>query len=209
MNKIDHIQNSIENAKLEKSKLTDKILSMEGFSSKKIRHLLNNLLNFDRARYLEIGTYKGSTFASALYKNPIEIAYAIDNWTEFSNWGNPKAEFLKNTDGLKFEFFEEDCYRLDLNKIKSPINVYLYDGAHTYESQFKALEYFYPILDDEFIFIVDDFDPVPNWYQVEKGTRDSIEKLNLKTLFEEHLKSEGRNDPNTWWNGYFVSLLKK
>jgi len=208
--KISHILNSILKAETQQSKLDFKTLNLEGFSSYKIRHFLNNLLEIPNTNYLEVGTFKGSTFAAALYKNNINDAYAIDNFTEFEEYGEIKKDFLRATKDFKFTFLEEDCFSLDLNKIKNKINIYLYDGRHLYEDQYKALEYFYPILEDEFIFLVDDFDPYDeNWEVVEKGTRDAIKDLKLKTLFQMHLKSTGRNAMDSWWNGYYVSILKK
>jgi len=209
MGKKQHIINSINNADLGISKLTNKILNLEGLSSYKIRHLLNNLLELDDVNYLEIGTWKGSTLTSALFNNKVKNVYAIDNWSEFDKSGEVKKQFLKNTKDFNFEFFEEDCYSIKLEQITHPINIFLYDGAHDYDSHYNALTYFYPVLADQFIFIVDDFDPVPSWQQVEKATRDSIRDLKLKIIYEKHIPSNGRNDKNSWWNGYYVSLLKK
>ena len=44
------------------------------------------------ARYLEIGTWKGSSICSAMCNNKITCV-AIDNWSEF---GGPKNIFLEN-----------------------------------------------------------------------------------------------------------------
>lgn len=210
MDKIKHIENSISKAILGISKLDEKTLSISGWTSNRIKHLLNNIMELPDINYLEIGTFQGATFTSALYNNNLKSAYAIDNWSEFKTPDNlARKAFLENTKDLKFTYFENDCWKLDLSQIKNKINVYLYDGAHTYEDQYNALKYYYDILDDEFIFIVDDFDPAPNWEQVERGTRDSIRDLNLKILYENHLKSNSKNDANTWWGGYFVSILKK
>jgi hypothetical protein len=210
INKIDHIQSSIDNAINLKSKLDSKTLSIDGWTSIRIKHLLNNILEIPGSNYLEIGTFRGATFTSALFNNSLNSAYAIDNWSEFKTPGDlAKKEFLKNTKDLNFTYFEEDCWKVDLSKIAHKINVYLYDGAHTYQDQYNALTYYYPILDNEFIFMVDDFDPSPNWEQVEKGTRDSIKDLNLKILYENHLKSNSKNDSKTWWGGFYVSILQK
>ncbi len=206
---IEHINNSISSADLLKSKLNQEILDIPGFSSNRIRHLLNNIMSIDEINYLEIGTFKGSTFASALYQNSLNEAYAIDDWTEFRDHGDIKKEFLNNTKDYSFTFFEEDCFKLDLSKINKKINIFLYDGNHTYESHYNALKYYYPILDDQFIFIVDDYDSVPNWEQVQLGTQNSIKDLNLNIIYEKHLKSNGRNAAGSWWNGYYIALLKK
>jgi len=87
-----HVETSFENAENNKSKITDALLNMEGMSGKKTRHFYNNLLNKDDARYLEIGTWKGSSVCSAMYKNNATVV-CIDNWSEF---GGPKNEFLQN-----------------------------------------------------------------------------------------------------------------
>jgi hypothetical protein len=205
----NHVSKCIISANMKKSKITTKELQISGFTSVKIRHLLNNLLELPNTNYLEIGTFKGSTFVSALYKNNIKNAYAIDNWSEFQEYGEIKEEFLENTKNLNFTFIEEDCFKLDLSQIKEKINIYLYDGEHRYEDQYKALEYYYSILDDVFIFIVDDFDPFEGWEGVEKGTKDSIKDLKLRIIFDQHLKSNGRNDGKSWWNGYYIAVLKK
>jgi len=212
MNKEKHIENSIAKAELGISKLNQEILNLEGFSSYKIRHLLNNLLELKKVNYLEVGTWKGSTFISSMYDNNINSAYAVDNWSEFLH-SDIKSTFFKNTNKhipyKNFNFFEENCFDLELSKISNLIDVYLYDGAHDYESHYKAIKYFYSVLADEFILIVDDYDSVPTWEQVQKGTQDSIKDLNLNIIYEKHLKSVGRNDINSWWNGYYIALIKK
>lgn len=52
---------------------------MEGFSSAKVRRLLNGLVN-ESSRYLEIGVWKGSAFVSALACRGSQFQCAIDNF---------------------------------------------------------------------------------------------------------------------------------
>jgi len=92
-------------------------------------------------------------------------------------------------------------------------NIYLYDGNHSYESQYKALTYYYDFLEDIFILIIDDW----NWTStVEKGTRNAIKDLNLTILYEKEIKltNDGSTTPldiakNTWWNGIYIAVLCK
>lgn len=208
INLKEHIDKSIDNALKHISNIdNDDILSINGMSSERNRHLLNNLLNINDVNYLEIGVHKGSTFVSALYKNNINSSYAIDNWSEFNN-GDIKSEFLKNCNNFNinnFKFIENDSFKLDLNDIKNKINIYFYDGNHTTESTIKSLEYYYDILDDEFIFIVDDYD----WDYVQKGVKIGIENCKLNIIYEKYLKSDFCGDKNTWWNGLYIVILKK
>jgi hypothetical protein len=84
---IEHIQTSINNAEKGISQLPPAILGMEGMSSNKVRHFLNNVCNFDREiviNYLEVGVWRGSTFCSAIFNNCLNYAVAIDNFTEFN-----------------------------------------------------------------------------------------------------------------------------
>jgi hypothetical protein len=198
---INYIEKSILNAQLGNSKLTGELLYYPGQSSFKIKHLLNNIMEMPDINYLEIGTLWGSTFISSLYQNKLNSAYAIDiNFTK---------EFKSITKKLNLELtsIESNCWKVDLSLIKHKINVYLYDGEHNYDDQYKALEYYYPVLDDTFIFMVDDW-TMNSEMPIEKATRDSIKKLNLKILHERAFYSTG-NDLHEWWNGFYVSILEK
>jgi hypothetical protein len=219
---------AFQNADRNLSKITEEsgILDIPGMSGKKTRHLYNNILNMGDARYLEIGTWKGSTVCSAMYENNATVI-CIDNWSEFSQpdfsffntgtildlpFGNVKGDFLRNFYRYKgvnnANFIESDCYTLDTS-ILSKFNIYLYDGNHTEENHYKALVHYINNLDDIFIFIVDDW----NWDDVRNGTRESFEKLNLTILYEQEIRLTNNNTPSydqeTWWNGVYVAVLKK
>ena len=209
-NIISHVQQSILWAENHNSKLSPEILNIEGQSSYKIRHFLNNLMEFPDINYLEIGLLKGSTFISSLYKNYVNSAYAMDI--------EVLDQFRKNCDKFNIRnhnIIESDCWKFDPSTIKNKINVFLYDGDHTYEDQYRALRHYYPILDDVFIFLVDDWtfytkDDDHLDYYVERATRDSIRNLKLNTAYEKTFGSSGKgNDINTWWNGYYIGILEK
>jgi hypothetical protein len=200
---VDH---SITNAQVGFSKLDKSVLDLPGYSSPMVRHLLNNLASYPGINYLEIGTHKGSTFCSALYKNLLNSAYAIDNASEFGDYRN---EFLRNVKKFaphqQFTFLDEDCFELDLKKIEHSINLYFYDGNHSFESQRSAIEYFAPVLDDVFILIVDDW----NWEQVRDGTVAGMRNAEMSYLHTQYLFSEKEGDPNSWWNGLCVAVVEK
>jgi hypothetical protein len=208
---IHHIKLSFDNAENSKSKITEFIVCMEGMTGTKTRHFYNNLLNIEDARYLEIGTWKGSSVCSAMCGNKAKVT-CIDNWSEF---GGPKSEFLANYEKFKGDndanFIEEDCYKVDASTL-SKFNIYMYDGNHSSDNHYKALLHYYECLDDVFIFIVDDW----NWEDVRDGTIKSIQKLNLKVLYEREIRPtmDNSHTPHTdarhnWWNGIYVAVLQK
>ena len=205
------LERAFQNAEKNISKITNDIINMEGMSGTKTRHFYNNLLNNDDARYLEIGTWKGSSVCSAMCGNKAKII-CIDNWSEF---GGPKYEFVNNFNKFKGEndatFIESDCFKVDVSKLPK-FNIYMYDGNHTNESHCKALLHYYNCLDDIFIFIVDDW----NWKDVRDGTFESIKKLNLKILFDRRIRLTWDNShtpqpqaSKTWHNGIYVAILQK
>jgi hypothetical protein len=146
------VEKSFENAENGVSKINDDIINLDGMTGTKTRHFYNNLLNFEDARYLEIGTWKGSSVCSAMYGNNAKVT-CIDNWSEF---GGPKKEFIKNFNKFKKNnnavFIEQDCYKVDTSKL-AKYNIYMFDGNHTYDSHYKALNHYIHNLDDVFIFI--------------------------------------------------------
>jgi hypothetical protein len=205
------IDTAFQNAENNISKITNDIINMEGMTGIKTRHLYNNLLNTEDARYLEIGTWKGSSVCSAMCGNKAKVI-CIDNWSEF---GGPKTDFLINFKKFKGEndarFIESDCFKLDVSLLPK-FNIYMYDGNHTQDSHYKALLHYYNCLDDIFIFIVDDW----NWKDVRDGTFNSIKKLNLKVLYEQKVRLTWDNShtpqplaSQTWHNGIYVAILQK
>ena len=205
------VETSFQNAENNISKITNDIIKIEGMSGTKTRHFYNNLLNTEDARYLEIGTWKGSSVCSAMYENKATVI-CIDNWSEF---GGPKTEFLNNFEKFKGEnkatFIENDCYKVDVSVLPK-FNIYMYDGNHSNESHYKALIHYYNCLDDVFIFIVDDW----NCNVVRDGTFNSIQKLNLKVLYEKEVRLTWDNShtpldqaKDTWWNGIYIAILQK
>jgi hypothetical protein len=221
---IGHICKSIINAKNKISKIDSstkegkEILEYKGYTGTNTRHFYNNICsNYEgqetQTNYLEIGTWYGSSSISAIYKNKIDALF-IDNWCQFNGDANI---FIENIEKFKGDcdcsLIESDCWGVDLKCIPYKFNIYLYDGAHTEEDHYKSLEYYLPILEDQFIFIVDDW----CWSEVRNGTMRAIRDLNLNIQFkhEEILSSEevegmpNHIGKNTWWNGIGIFLLSK
>ena len=210
---IKHVETSFQNAEKGISKITLGILDIEGMTGRNTRHFYNNLLSMEDARYLEIGTWKGSSVCAAMCFNQAKVV-CIDDWSEFG--AGAREDFIKNFQTFQGDnlamFIEEDCFKVDVSKLPM-FNIYLYDGNHSKESQYKALIHYYSKLDDIFVFIVDDW----NWKDVREGTQESIEKLKLKVLYERAVRTTldeshpemGSEPQQKWHNGIYLAILQK
>jgi hypothetical protein len=94
---------------------------------------------------------------------------------------------------------------MDLGKLPGKYNLYFYDGEHSYDSQYRAFSHFDTVLDEVFIAMVDDY----NTESVQKGTQDAFRDLGYKVVFEQYLPTPGNCDWASWWNGFYVALVKK
>ena len=199
---VQHVERSIERADQRQSRLDLAAFQAKGFTSPKVRHLLNNLGSLDGLDYLEVGVHRGATFIATNYRNSLASAIAVDNWSEFAEDGEVKDEFLHHCSTLlppgSYSFIEQDCFTIKKAQIPTPVNFYLYDGEHSHESQRLALTHFYPMLDDAFMFLVDDY----SWEAARTGTQQAIAELDLDVLHQSELL-------DGWWNGLYVSVLRK
>ena len=122
---IKKIDDSFRYANIKESKINQDILDIEGMSGIKSRHFFNNICSYDDTRYLEIGSFHGSTFCAALYENNIK-AVSIDNWSQFGDQ-NPKEHFMENLEkyrGLSdVKFIEKDCWEVNIQELPK-FNIY-------------------------------------------------------------------------------------
>jgi hypothetical protein len=199
---IAHVDAAIALGDQHRSRLERRAFQAKGFTSPKVRHLLNNLGSLDGLHYLEVGVHRGATFVATNYRNRLASSTAIDNWSEFDDDGGVKLDFMRHCAALlepgSFRFIEADCFAVTPQEIRTPVNFYFYDGEHSHESQRRALTHFYPALDDVFIFLCDDY----TWESARTGTTQAIDELGLEVLYQRELV-EG------WWNGLLVSVLRK
>lgn len=193
--------------------LPDAVRDMLGMSGKTYRLLINNLVgSMPEARYLEVGSWAGSTACSAMVGNRVTVV-CIDNWSEF---GGPKDLFLANTEAcltpnIAFTFIESDFRAVDYGAI-GRFNIYLFDGPHSQQDQYDGLAMAMPALDDQFIFIVDDW----NWQAVRDGTFAAIAAVGLHVLYAFEIRTTQDNNhaavsqqESDWHNGYFIAVLSK
>jgi hypothetical protein len=195
------------------SNVSEEVLQLEGMSGYKTRAFYNNLCQMPGTRYLEIGSWKGSTACAAMDGNQIKIT-CIDNWSQFAG---PKDAFLATIERFKganeFSFIEADCFEIDVKKMPfSKYNVYLYDGDHSFESHKKAITHYLDCLDDIFILIIDDW----NYQRVREGTFAGIKETNLTIHYDISIRltQDDSHTPaelckTTWHNGIAVMVCEK
>jgi len=206
MTNIEFTKLALDNARKSISKIDPKVLydiTLPGQSmvSGMIPHLLNNLIT-EKTRYLEIGTWKGTTAVSALYNNSPAHVTIVDSWEprfgpttkqDFIDRCNKYLNYVPN-------FIHNDCFGFNpLEKDIHDIDFYFYDGEHEYQDHYKALTHYYDCLADEFILVVDDF----NYEPVKPATMDAIRDKNIKVLYSEELSHPDCS------NGLYIAVCKK
>jgi hypothetical protein len=208
--KIIAIQDCIERAKNHQSKMDEQAWSVPALSSLKIRHLMNNLGAIS-TRYFESGVHVSGLFSSVVRNNPnLVSATANDNWASDAS-GEVKYydQFMENTlkcicEDTALLVLVKDSFETEPSWVDGPIDLYLFDADHSYESQRKAMTHFLPAMADQFIVCVDDYD----WKEVKEGTRDGIKDSGCEVLFEETWEGND-HDNDGYWNGFYIALLKK
>jgi len=207
------IKSALDKALANDHKLPEGILTLIGMSGKKYRMLINNLIaSISDARYLEVGSWAGSTACSAMFGNTLR-AVCIDNWSQFEG---PKDVFHSNvnailTPAINFSFIENDFRQVNFASI-GKFNVYLFDGPHDHDDQYDGIAMALPALDDQFVLVVDDW----NWRQPREGTISAISKLGLKVLTSLEIRTTDNDTDGAefgqngdWHNGYFIAVVSK
>lgn len=219
----EHILQCLDNVEKDIHNLSADCFKLDGMSGKMTRKFFNNLGTLEDTRYLEVGSYKGSTMCSILSNNKLNKCTCIDNWSQFNG---PKEECISNFNKFKGDnqviVHEMHCFhntRFGPSVTGQPkphelgkYNIYFYDGHHTEDSQYMGLYHYLPAMDDIFIFICDDW----NWEKVRKGTYRAIEEAKLEILYKKELRltfddshTPSPERENTWWNGLAIFLFRK
>lgn len=221
------IREALEDAYNEKSALPETVLSMEGMTGRMTRHFYNSLIrrvadfkgDGKLVNYLEVGTWKGSSLISALHGNKKRtVATVVDNWSEFNG---PRDEFKDNVARLlddetkkKLTVLDQDCFsvKIPAQLQASSVDVYLYDGGHSYEEQYRGITHFAAALADVAVVLVDDW----NWSATRKGTKDGLRDASLEVVYKQEVRHtyDGTHSPNElavnqFWNGIGIFVVKQ
>ena len=195
--------------------------------------LINQLCNMPDTRYLEVGILRGASYFAAAYNNN-GTYYGVDNWSKYgrivelihddipeddpdhvtyeSNLGIVLGYIERyKSENREFIYFNEDAWELDLSQFEHKINVFFYDGDHSFESQEKILRHFDSILDDEIILIVDDYYSPEIGEIVREATAKAIENSKFSLVYDCELLNEDEKNKNInkWHNGLYIAHLKR
>lgn len=156
--------------------------------------------------YVEVGCWKGLTLAGAAHENRHVRIFACD---DFSRMGASRevlhGALRRHTAEGHIEFHDRD-FRDFLPAAPwgdARVGAYFYDGHHSFEMQFRALELIQPHLADDALVIIDDTNDLP----VRRANRLF---LRYNPGFELLLDVRVREyqDPS-WWNGVQVFRFRR
>ena len=161
-----------------------------------------NIFENNLIKVLEL--YYEEEYNLSCVKNKIPLSYKekVDSESE---------RIIKLDNTFNMTIVKGDTWRSANTIIKqwaeNKVDIYFYDGNHSFESQRDALIYFQDCFADEFIYLVDDWGDE----DVVKGTYAGIEKIGYEILFSDNTSNWGA-DPTSrygWGSGWFIAYLKK
>lgn len=202
------LEDALKVALAEESGLPQEIMDMEGMSGIKYRHFISALMRglfLPYPKYLEIGSWKGSTAIAACYGRG-DSPICIDNWSEY---GGTFDAFHANMTkwGQAYRLFNNDFREVDYAALPA-CDVFFYDGSHTYQDQHDAIVLAQPALADDHVLIVDDW----NWPEVRNGTMDALRDIGAEIVASIEIRTP-RNpaigEKTDWHNGYLIAEIRK
>lgn len=186
----------------------DDVLAMQGMSSAMNRAALNNMIrSMGRSRILEVGSWHGSTAVAMCYSNDVEHIDLVDNFSEFG--GNANALRI-NCDRFRLPatIHDVDWWRMPADAFAGrTFNVYFYDGPHEEHQHAAELAVALPHLEDEFLYIVDDY----SWPKVRNGCMAGLQShlSTLSLVRAVELQSFRLNDSAGYWNGMLFAWMRR
>ncbi|MBN2209397.1 MAG: class I SAM-dependent methyltransferase [Candidatus Coatesbacteria bacterium] len=181
---------------------------VDGMSCENVRFLVNELVRrfAPNGVYLEVGMYRGCSILSAALFNQGTRCIGIDNFSEFDQDGTNhevlKANLAKFGNPSNIEYhnldYRDAIWRIFAQEPDLKVDVYYYDGEHTYEQQVAGLEIILPHLSERCAILVDDL----NWEYVERANADFLRAHpDFDSAFKIGARGCGTDD---WWNGVEV-----
>ena len=219
MSYTKHIEDAIKFATDEDNVITEtSVLDLSKnswphpMSTKHSQTLLNQLCKAkDNVNYLEVGILHGASYFAASFDNKGNF-YGIDNWSKYKSSQKTIEDNIQkySSNDRNYHFLNHDCWDLEFlrKNINHKIDVFFYDGDHSYDSQSKVLTHFSEFLEDEIILIIDDYFCESIVKDVQGGTADTIKNSNFNIIKEFTVKNKDKKN-NMWHNGFYIAHLKR
>lgn len=187
----------------------DDVLAVSGFSSAKVRRVLNAAVaTVPRAKILEVGSYMGSTAVAMCHGNDVDLIHMVDNHSEFGRTDTVLAATCQRFE-MPAVIHDRDWFApLPADVFGGELfDVYHYDGPHEEERHESELAIAWSHLAESFLYIVDDY----SWEQVHRGCDAGIAAMGdrLTVITKDVYPSESLNDASGYWNGLLVAWCVK
>ena len=121
--------------------------------------------------------------------------------------------FKRHCPDANLNLIEKDCFQItkeEVSQVFDSIDIYLYDGAHDFESQKKAITYYKDLFSKYVVIIIDDFrDDTPSNAEVSKGTYAGLEESGLivhDKIIVFSMQDAGGIDG--YWNGFGIFICE-
>ncbi|HNR31790.1 MAG TPA: class I SAM-dependent methyltransferase [Candidatus Hydrogenedentes bacterium] len=191
----------------------DPCFLVQGMTSVKNQHVMRLAFSClpESECYFEIGTLQGKILVSVLVNNPPRKAYACDNFCEFTDSAERSAQVLRNNLRMfgvedRVTFYNADFRGImDREHVPEPVGLYLYDAMHTAEMQYDGIRLAEPLLADEALVVVDDW----NWGEAVEGTNRAIAESRHEWTLLYELRNDGESNLAKWWNGLGIFRFRR
>ena len=125
----------------------------------------------------------------------------------YSKFESSKEKFIENAKKYKgdntIKVFNSHFLLVDKTDIKN-IDLFFYDADHSFEMNRQVIKYFADTLVNEAVLIFDD----ANFDGVVDGVKTGILEAGLEIIYEKILLNS-LEDPEMWWNGFYIAIVKK
>jgi predicted O-methyltransferase YrrM len=219
---------SLELADQGQAKLTERERELFGLSSVRLRALINNVCAPANTRYLEIGTYRGSTIIAAAYGNKTTKVVGVDNfkyddrepekWApEGTIWSNVKSQmeatlhrYVTGDNGVNLDnisIIENSFEDVDWSKQEkfdvcffdiTPVNTALYD------------EFFNKVLvamNPEAVLMFSQYSNTGHAQELEEAILRHADKLDI--VWKEKRTHSSTSNVNAYFSGIGIYGIKK
>jgi protein O-GlcNAc transferase len=152
--------------------------------------------------YCEVGCFQGGSLIAALLQHPEQMAYAVDNFSEFDTFGDSFDKLTENLSNFNLseqvffcaQEFEEFFSDLSGLETEDKIGFYFYDGSHDYRSHLMGLLLVRPFLAERALILVSN----SNWSAPQQANYDFLAAHPQCQLLLD--KADG-SDNYKIWNG--------